>query len=575
MAQQGLGGTCTFSSRILINNKIKLEMKNIFKYVLAFALPFAMMAACDKPAPVGPDDEENKPTPEVLEASFKIIGASDKVEFDFGQTQSFEVEKENVASYSVDYPKGWEADVDGDELVITAPAETAEDYDLKGSVVVKYSGEDGEEKEAGLEVELKKPETPEPPTPEDPEKVTFELIVSDITSTTAHLKVIPSSNSIRYYFDVCTMSDFESVNGNVGVIIQQYIDYLLAYNPALTMEDMLQIMLSQGPDEDGVSNLPAGTQMCFYAVAVNDEGQPYGEPAVVTFTTEEGGNAADCTFDMTISEIKGTTVFIEIVPSDPSVRYWYAVTPRDGYPGDIPLAVAVKQEAEAYAAQVGMTLEQVISGVTVCGPVAENWYDLEVDRGYYLYAFAMDAQGNAIGPVFKESFNTAETDISDAEVSLSYRYFDGDALYASDPVRFSKAAGRMILQIQAQPNFYASDWAVALAKGDYTDPTLFPDEATINALLASGVAKYNQEISTFYADWSTCTVLGFAADYDGYNGKLVRILVEPTKEGASPVEEYYDEHGTPSSRMFSMQPQKRAKVDFAKRLTGAKTGYRF
>lgn len=542
-------------------------MKNIFRYILSVALPF-MMAGCDKPAPVDPE----KPEQEVLVASFEIKDAPAKVEFTFGQTQSFDVVQENVTSYSVDYPRGWEAEVNADELVITAPAETAEDYESEGSVVVRYSGEDGEEKEAGLKVELKLPETPEPPQPEE---VTFELIVSDITSTTAHLKVIPSSNSIRYYFDVCTMSDFESVEGNVGVIIQQYIDYLLAYNPALTMEDMLQIMLSQGPDEDGVSNLPAGTEMCFYAIAVNDEGQPYGEPAVVNFTTEEGGNAADCTFEMTVSEIKGTTVFVEIVPSDPSVRYWYAVTPRDGYPGDIPLAVAVKQEAEAYGAEIGMTLEQVIAGVTVCGPVAENWYDLEVDTGYYLYAFAMDAQGNAVGPVFKEAFNTAETDISDAEVSLSYRYFDGDALYESDPERFPNASGRVILQVQAQPNFYASDWAVALAKGDYTDPELFPDDATINALLASGVAKYNQELSTFYADWTTCTVLGFAADYDGYNGKLVRILVEPTRDGVSPVEDYYDEHGTSETAMFSMQPQKKAKVNFSSRMSVAKAGYRF
>ena len=545
-------------------------MKNIFRYVFAFALPFAMMAACDKPTPVNPDDEGTKPTPEVLEASFEIKGAPEKVEFDFGQTQAFEVQYENVTSLSVDYPKGWEAEVDGEELVITAPKESDTNYKKSGTVVVMYSGEDGEEKEAELKVALKEPEAPKS------EDVTFELIVSDVTSTTAHLKVIPSNDSVRYYFDVCTVSDFESVDGNVGVIIQQYIDYLLAYNPSLTMEDMLEIMLSQGPDEDGVSNLPAGTEMCFYAVAVNDEGQPYGEPAVVRFTTEQGGNAADCTFEMEVSDIKGTTVFIEIKPSDNSVRYWYAVTPRDDYPGDIPLAVTVQQECEAYAAQVGMTLEEVVKGVTVCGPIAENWYDLEVDRGYYLYAFAMDAQGNAVGPVFKKSFNTTETDISDAEVSLSYRYFDGDALYESDPERFPKAAGRVVLQIQAQPNLYASDWAVALAKGDYTDPTLFPDDATINALLASGVAKYNQELSTFYADWNTCTVLGFAADYDGYNGKLVRILVEPTKEGASPVDEYYDEHGaTASAKMFSMQPQKKAKIDFSKRLAGAKAGYRF
>ena len=422
-------------------------MKRFFRYVLALTMPLFMASCEEKPVePTVPEEEEGK------EAFLVIKDAQDVVGFDFGETRTFAIEQSGVKELYVSSPDGWIASVD-DELIVTAPLEdAAQEYSEEGLVVITYSGTDGVEKSSSVGVFV------DEGTLQD--EVTFELIYSNVTSTSAHLEVIPSNNEARYYYDVCTMEDYNSVNGDVGVIIGQYIDYLLAYNPSLTMEDMLNIMLSQGPDSDTVSGLPPGTEMCFYAIAVNDEGETYSEPAVVRFTTEKGGNPADCSFEMTVSEIKGTTVFIEITPSDPSVRYWYAVTPRDGYPGDIPLMVEVKNEAQAYADEVGMTLEEVIKGVTVAGPVAENWYDLEVDTGYYLYAFAMDEQGNSAGPLFKEAFTTAKTDISDADVELTYRYFDGDALYASDPDAFPNAEGRVIVQIYAEPNFYASDWAI-------------------------------------------------------------------------------------------------------------------
>ena len=448
-----------------------------------------------------------------------------------------------------------------------------EEYDQTGEVVVLYSGEDGEQKSASLSVEVVVSEEPEPVVPAE---ISFELFCTDITSTSAHLKVIPNRDDFRYYYDVCTLEDYESVDGDVSVIIGQYIDYLLAYNPSLTMADMLDIMLSQGTDEDDVTGLPAGTEMCFYALAVDENGEACSEPAVMKFTTESAGDPSECTFEMNVSEIKGTTVFIEITPSDPSVRYWYAVTPRADYPGDIPLAVAVKDEAQAYADEVGMTLEQVIAGVTVAGPVAEYWYDLELDTGYYLYAFAMDKQGNAVGPMFKEAFNTAVEDISDADITLAYRYFDGDALHASDPERFPNAAGRVVVQVKAEPNLYATDWAVAVGAGDMTNTDAYPDDATINAILASGVAQYNKEISTFYATWNPCTIFGFAADYSGYNGVLHRILVEPTPEGTSPVEEFYEStEAAAAMKTFSMQPRKKARVEMSSRAVSVKPGFRF
>lgn len=536
-------------------------MKRIFKLITIISVASLALLSCNK----NKGNENQEPA---LELSI-LNAPADTARFESGETQTWGLE--NVAAVSdlaVSAPEGWSAEIIAEQLSVTAPAEDAEIFDQKGDVVITYNNSKNEAKELSMAVLVNV--TTE--TPEEPE-VTFELQCLEITSTSAILDVTPSDDNIGYYYDVCTLEDFESVNGDVGVIVNEYLQYLQTHYPDFTMDQILGAMLSKGHDRDTVYGLPAATKMCFYAIAIDEEGLPASEAEVMEFTTLEGGDPADCTFDMEVSEIRGTSVFISIIPSDNSVRYWYAVTSREGYPGDIPMMVQVKEEAANYAAEVGMTLEQVIAGVTVAGPVAEYWWDLEIDTEYYLYAFAMDEQGNYLGDMYKEPFTTAMEDISDAELSVDYRYFDGDELYEYDPVTYATAQGKVVVQVKATPNEFADIWAVALAAGDFTDETLFPYDATINAMLSSGSSQYNKSISQFYANWSDCTILAFAADYYGFNGPLTRILVQPTKDGAADVSELAPVGVPAQSSLLMLQDQPVAKsVSIGERINDVKIG---
>lgn len=501
-------------------------MKKFFNGFFASVMALVVVASCaEKPIDQGKQPEEEKSS-----AKFEFVDAPRKAEFGFGETKTFTVQYSDIVEFAIEQPEGWTALMEENNFIVTAPSEGDENAELDGTIKVTYSGEDGVESVAKLKVYVNVPE----PTP-DP--VTFELIYSNVTTTSADLQVIPSDDTIGYYFDVCTEEDFNSVNGDVYYIVSEYMDYLLEAYPSFSLSDVLAAMLSYGPDSDTVNGLPAGTTMCFYAVAIDEEGQPASEPTVVKFTTEQAGDPSECTFDIEVSEIKGTTCLISILPSDPSVRYWFAVTPVEGYPGDIPMMVAVKEEAAAYASQIGRSLEEVIAAVTIAGPVADYWYDLEMDTNYYVYAFAMDKDGDYLGPCFKQAFKTAADDISDADLELDYRYFNGDDLYEMNPEKYPNAQGRVLIQVKATPNAFAYDWAVIVGVGDMTDENLFPYDATINAILASGAAKYNQNLQQFWIEWKPCTILAFAADYDGMNGPLHRILVEPTKDGASSIDE--------------------------------------
>ena len=537
-------------------------MKNIFKYIAVIAFSLVAIIACDKPNNNEPPIEE-EPAKELLFAE-----STDSLVVEAGAQVSVALlNVDSVSNFEIVAPLGWSAEIVGSDLVVNSPAADAQEYDITGRIIISYLNSHLLPNTLSVAVRVYFPELP------PVEEITFELVYSDVTATSAVLEVYPSSDDIRYYYDVCTLDDFNSLDGNVGAIVQEYIDYLSMHYPDFTMEDILGAMLSQGYDTDVVTGLPSNTTMCFYAIAIDEEGLPASEAEVMEFTTLEGGDPADCTFDMEVSEIRGTSVFISIVPSDNSVRYWYAVTSRDGYPGDIPMMVQVKEEAANYAAEMGMTLEQVIAGVTVAGPVAEYWWDLEIDTEYYLYAFAMDEQGNYLGDMYKEPFTTAMEDISDAELSVDYRYFDGDELYEYDPVTYATAQGKVVVQVKATPNEFADIWAVALAAGDFTDETLFPYDATINAMLSSGSSQYNKSISQFYANWSDCTILAFAADYYGFNGPLTRILVQPTKDGAADVSELAPVGVPAQSSLLMLQDQPVAKsVSIGERIKDVKIG---
>ena len=234
-------------------------------------------------------------------------------------------------------------------------------------------------------------------------------------------------------------------------------------------------------------------------------------------------------------------------PSDSSVRYWMGVTSVADYPGDKALALEVKNSIEQYASEKGMTVAQVVKGVTYMGNKELAESGLENNTQYYAYAYAMGEDGSCLGKVYKKSFTTHSSEVSDADISLKYRYFNGDDLYNLDSEKYAKLKGRVYVQAVVTPNESAANWVVALGKGDLTDETTYPEESTKNAILQGG--KLNNETNTFIADWQTCTFLYYGADEAGVDGQLHRLLVTFEKDKAMPVSQFSETVDAPSKPM--------------------------
>lgn len=372
---------------------------------------------------------------------------------------------------------------------------------------------------------------------------TFDLSVTDVTQTSCTLHVTPSNDEVSYYYDICTRETLDGeFHGDVATLIEGYIQRLYAqYGTTFSLEEILAETLSMGADEDDLRGLPAGTEMAFYAMAVDDEGHCVGEPALTFFTTDPAGDPKDCTYAIDVSHVRSDGCLVSISPSDASVPYWYGICAVDEWPGDYAMTTDVSDAIYEYAKEYGISISSVASRVVYTGDISMEESGLNTNTAYYAYCYAMDTEtGDALGPVTKVRFETLDYDLSNADIALDVKYYDGDALMAAYPERFTTSiSGRCYMQVVVTPNPYCYNWAVALAKGDLTDGFTYPEETTKNAVLQGG--KLSHEVNNFVCDWSECTLFGFGVDAVGIDGPLQRILVTPSRSGVSPVSEFITE----------------------------------
>lgn len=392
----------------------------------------------------------------------------------------------------------------------------------------------------------------------------FDITVSEVSSASAKLSVVPEDNSQAYYYDVCLRSDYERTS--VKSIVENYINQLVDAYPSLDMSMILSALVAYGPDSDVVSNLPSDVDMVCYAIGVNESGKCVGEATVVPFHTLAPGNPEDCTFELSYSDLKDTSLTMIVKPSDPGISYWAGVVGQFDYPGDQQMFASVKAGLKEACASYNRKMSEVVAAVTFRGDISMEESGLEANRPYYIYAYAMDENGDAAGPMFKTEFITASEAYSDAAVSLTYRYFDGDALAEAYPEKWEKAKGGVVLQPVFTPNETAVHFFWALSGLDMTDMTKYPDETTKTALQLQG---YTDVVTkNMLVRFGKATFLYYATDQWGLDGELKRLLIDVTKEGCSPVESYSEIEvgGGEASAPIKVKMQKGKAIDTASRI---------
>ena len=74
---------------------------------------------------------------------FVIVNAPQLAQIEYGKTEAFEVEAENIAEYIINTPEGWKADYENNALTITAPAKGLCHFDKEGKIAITVVSESG------------------------------------------------------------------------------------------------------------------------------------------------------------------------------------------------------------------------------------------------------------------------------------------------------------------------------------------------------------------------------------------------------------------------------------------------
>lgn len=386
--------------------------------------------------------------------------------------------------------------------------------------------------------------TPEPIVPEG----RFTVTATEVDQTGATVTVTSEDDTLPYYFDVITAEDYAGCGGDLSVIMAELLDFILAQNPGRSIEEVTAALQSHGTDSDRIDNLPPSSDFYAFAIGLGSDGSCLTRASVTTFRTLDPGDPADCTFRIAVTNNDSRSVFVEVTPSDRTAGYFTMVIEESEFAGDANLTARIQQAIQQIADEQQMSVEQAVEAICWRGTSRELQDGLTPSTDYYAVAYALNADASAAGPVTKERFTTLGENTSTAICTLVFdKYYDGDALHALDPVRYANLEGKVYVPVTARPSDDAVHWYTALGRGDMTDPMLFPDETTINALLQGGTADKRE--MNYVAGWGEATLLAVAADASYQFGAVYRQLVTFTREGASPATDLVPASAQPAMQL--------------------------
>lgn len=241
--------------------------------------------------------------------------------------------------------------------------------------------------------------------------IKFQAEFSNITTSTAHIKVTPSNETEYYYWTYVSEMDYntltlEEILAHTLANIKDYVDqgYPITY------------FLNKGVSESTAEELWAETNYYIVAWGMDAAGTPTTRPQDVgSFKTEANAIVDDCTFAIDILEVKPEEIKIRVTPSNTETMYYAAFIDEDkcvGY-SDYQMAQRVvnMENRRFYYNQYpeGTTWADLTNtGVKeIYGNRDLSWNFLP-DHLYRIYVFGVDMQGNITTAVKRVDQRTAE-----------------------------------------------------------------------------------------------------------------------------------------------------------------------
>lgn len=275
-------------------------------------------------------------------------------------------------------------------------------------------------------------------------------------------------------------------------------------------------------------------------------------------TTVGEADASKLIVDFEITDETHNGATVRLIPNC-GVTYYYDKIEADYYNevlsaegGDIDKAViCLVDESIQYAMDYFgyETKAEFVAEVASIGEEEFTFNDLDPETDYVVFACSIDIEtGEAAYPkgFVSRVFTTTPLVISDAYVTFEPgKYYDGDAIADLDP-KYENMRGRAVLTYKVTPNDTAAEWYTNFYPG--SEYMYFDNDTAIMTLVTYGyedgnpdkVMKDNTEGVRILPWSSDFTFLAIAKDAEGIFGNLEAKLVNLSKNGVSPAQEFID-----------------------------------
>lgn len=382
----------------------------------------------------------------------------------------------------------------------------------------------------------------------------------DITPTYegAEGTITPSNNDpYIYYMLEQSNIDYITDPNKSDAENDEYIMYEL--HTMLRDMGLLDSYLCTGPVEVRETGRMQDTDYCLLVFGWNDAPTTaLTRLPVHTSSAETDASKLTVDFEITDETYNGATV--RVIPNC-GVKYFYDKIEADYYNqlvaeeggSDKAVIRLVKESIEFFMEYYGY--ENKADAALECASIGEETFsfnDLEPETDYVVFAASLDTDtGEVAYPkgFVSRVFTTTKLIVSDAFVTFEPgKYYDGDALADLDS-KYESMRGNAVLTYTVTPNAEAAEWysnfyqsasyadadrefaKMILVEYGYENPyDENPDHVSKDLTNGVYILPWNQDY----------TFMAIAKDAEGNFGNCEARVVNLSKEGASPAQEFID-----------------------------------
>lgn len=256
------------------------------------------------------------------------------------------------------------------------------------------------------------------PTPQpEPELAAYEVSTSDVTTSSAKIRVKMLEAELEYYAGIVTRAEYERL-GTDAALIEDRVAYFheMAELYETDYTDYVKENFVYTEDlEGGIEDLGGDTEYYVYAFTLNSDylgGNGLVKTLFKTLKTEP----VDCSFQIEVSEVSSRTATVKVTPSNGGCTYfWDCVSAKEyaSYGGDegiIAKNVELIRGAVEIYKMAGYDIN--FSYFLSSGEQSDSFKSLISGTEYIVFAFGLDPSGTGTTQVYRTSFTTGAVEPS-------------------------------------------------------------------------------------------------------------------------------------------------------------------